>query len=143
MSIIVSTDSDYKERLEGIRIHVNSAYEDCDLSEARITNSAFMGRFNIEIAMSVPGYASLSDSQLSLLKNAVQLKTAALLLWSDGRIRREDVQGEETEYMPVQVRLAIEDYRNQADSIISRITPNSPTHAAQTQFKVINPTKRF
>ena len=143
MSIIVSTDSDYKERLEGIRIHVNSAYEDSDLSEERITNSAFMGRFNIEVAIAVPGYASLSEAQLSLLKNAVQLLTAAQLLWSDGRIRREDVEGEETEYMTVQVKAAIDDYRNQADSIISRITPTSTTHSAQTAFRVFNPTKRF
>ena len=142
MPIIVSTDSDYEDRLDGIRSHVNIAYDDANLDESRIINSAFLGRFNIEVSTLVPNWRSLSDNEKSLLKNAVQLKTAAQLLWAEGRIRSEDIEGEKVEYMSFQVKSAIDDYRNQAESIINRLSPTSSA-SNQVVFRIVNPVKRF
>ena len=148
MAIIDTTDSDYLDRIEGIMLLVNDAYEEVDLSQERIENNVFLGRFNTEVAITVPGYESLpSDSDyLGLLKNAVQLLTSAELLSAEDTIKREDVEGELVEYQIKNTQDIISDRRTQADIIIRRVAEylgGSNQIYPQGTFKVINPTKRF
>ena len=148
MPIIDSASQEYDSLLDGIRLLVNNAYEDADLSDERIENDVFLGRFNREVAISVPGYETISTEKRSLLQNAVQLKVAAQILWSEGRLTREDVEREQAEYTSASIEAIIDDYRNQADDIIAYVVPpedlvNTTVSAFQPVFKVINPKKRF
>lgn len=148
MAIIDTTDADYLDRIEGIMLLVNSAYENVDLSQERIENNVFLGRFNTEVAIMVPGYTSLAiDSDyLGLLKNAVQLLTSAELLSSEDTIKREDVEGEEVEYNEKNIQALISDRRNQADRLIIKVAEHlgsSDQVFSQAVFKVINPRKRI
>ena len=148
MAIIDPTHTDYLARIEGIMLLVNSAYENVDLSRERIENNVFLGRFNTEVAIMVPGYTSLaSDSDyLGLLKNAVQLLTSAELLSAEDTIKREDVEGEQVEYSEKNIQALISDRRNQADRLIRKVAEHlggSNQIFPQVVFKVINPRKRI
>ena len=80
--IITSTDSDYTERLNGIRLLVDNTFDAEDLSDATITNDVFLGEANRAIARRVPNYATLSGDQLSDLKVTTQRQAAVLILQS-------------------------------------------------------------
>ena len=142
MAIIDSALPNYQSLIDGIRSLVNNAYDSSNLSDDVITNDVFLGRFNREVALAIPGYANLSSDKLALVRNAVQLKTAAQLLWAEERLKREDVEQEQAEYFSASIEATIEDYRKQADDIIVPIQTEVVT-SFKPVFKVINTTKRY
>ena len=145
MEIIDSTSSNYQDLLDGIRRLVNNAYDTDNLSDKVIANDTFLGRFNREVAISVPNWETLDSNHFALLQNAIQLKTAAQLLWAEGRLKREDVEQEQSEYLSASIEAIIEDYRKQADDIIAPIQTEVTLIASlfKPVFKVINTTKRY
>lgn len=141
MAIIQQSDSDYNERLEGIRILVNNAYEDMDLPDSVIENTVNLGDANDKIDILVPERTGLAPVYIRRLKRAVQLECAISLLLSESRLRGEDVEEQQALYESNSIKNTIDAYRAEVSDIIADVGPAVGKFIGYV--KATNPPQRF
>lgn len=141
MAIINSTDTDYQEQLEGIRILVNNAYEAADMPNSVIENPVNLGDANDKIGLLVPGYEDLSPVYKRRIKKVVKLETAVQLLLSESRLSSEDVEEQESSYESNKIKDTIDEYRMEMSDILSGVGPEVGKFVGYIEAS--NPPQRF
>ena len=137
MPIIVSTNSNYDERISGIRALVSTGIDSLTgLTDDEIENDVFLGEANRYAARKVTGYASLDTDKRADLEVAVCKRTAANLLKATARRVQFDADriGDRETYLDILTTIDL--YNKEAEDAFKELAPGSTS--ADAYFTITN-----
>ncbi len=137
MPIIVSTNTNFDERKDGIRNLVMMGLDSLDgLTDDAITNDVYLGDANRYFARKVPNYDSLNENDRADLEVAVSKRCAANILKSTARRVYGDADRIAERAIYLDILTTIETYLQDSEELVA---PFETTPAeSSAYFEVIN-----
>ena len=137
MPIIIPANSNYDERISGIRSLVSMGIDSLTgLTDTDIANDVFLGEANRYAARKVTNYASLSTDKRADLEVAVAKRTAANLLKSTARRVQFDADRIGDREIYLDILTTIDLYNKEAEDAFKELAPDSGT--ADAYFTITN-----